>query len=171
MSPDANRVRTPGDDKDRVRVFDTTLRDGEQAPGCTMNLDEKLQVAHQLARLGVDVIEAGYPAASPGDAESVKAVAEEVGGGHGPTICGLARATEHDVRTCARQTDRGSVHADAVEQVQDAEFLFDGGSTYRGRLETVAQRFVVQLHDRRLRRRRFEVPVEDQVIHDGPPQT
>ena len=101
MSPDANRVRTPGDDKDRVRVFDTTLRDGEQAPGCTMNLDEKLQVAHQLARLGVDVIEAGYPAASPGDAESVKAVAEEVGGGHGPTICGLARATEHDVRTCA----------------------------------------------------------------------
>jgi len=101
VSPDANRVRTPGDENDRVRVFDTTLRDGEQAPGCTMNLDEKLQVAHQLARLGVDVIEAGYPAASPGDAESVKAVAEEVGGGHGPTICGLARATEHDVRTCA----------------------------------------------------------------------
>jgi 2-isopropylmalate synthase len=101
VSPDANRVRTPGDEHDRVRVFDTTLRDGEQAPGCTMNLDEKLQVAHQLARLGVDVIEAGYPAASPGDAESVKAVAEEVGGGHGPTICGLARATEHDVRTCA----------------------------------------------------------------------
>ena len=65
MSPDANRVRTPGDENDRVRVFDTTLRDGEQAPGCTMNLDEKLQVAHQLARLGVDVIEAGYPAASP----------------------------------------------------------------------------------------------------------
>jgi 2-isopropylmalate synthase len=101
VSPDANRVRTPGDDANRVRVFDTTLRDGEQAPGCTMNLDEKLQVAHQLSRLGVDVIEAGYPAASPGDAESVKAVAEEVGGGHGPTICGLARATEHDVRTCA----------------------------------------------------------------------
>ncbi|HEX7942573.1 MAG TPA: hypothetical protein VF488_12250, partial [Gemmatimonadaceae bacterium] len=74
MSPDANRVRTPGDDADRVRVFDTSLRDGEQAPGCTMNLDEKLQVAHQLARMGVDVIEAGYPAASPGDAESVKVV-------------------------------------------------------------------------------------------------
>ena len=101
MSPDANRVRTPGAEVDRVRVFDTTLRDGEQAPGCTMTLDEKLQVAHQLTRLGVDVIEAGYPAASPGDAESVRAVAEEVGGGQGPTICGLARATEHDVRTCA----------------------------------------------------------------------
>jgi 2-isopropylmalate synthase len=66
-----------------------------------MNLDEKLQVAHQLARLGVDVIEAGYPAASPGDADSVRAVAEEVGVANGPTICGLARATEHDVRTCA----------------------------------------------------------------------
>ena len=63
MSPDANRVRTPGAEVDRVRVFDTTLRDGEQAPGCTMTLDEKLQVAHQLTRLGVDVIEAGYPAA------------------------------------------------------------------------------------------------------------
>ena len=92
---------TPDDDVRRVRVFDTTLRDGEQAPGCTMTLAEKLQVAHQLARLGVDVIEAGYPAASPGDADSVRAVAEEVGVVNGPTICGLARATEHDVRTCA----------------------------------------------------------------------
>ena len=92
---------TQDDDVRRVRVFDTTLRDGEQAPGCTMTLAEKLQVAHQLARLGVDVIEAGYPAASPGDAESVRAVAEEVGVANGPTICGLARATEHDVRTCA----------------------------------------------------------------------
>jgi 2-isopropylmalate synthase len=91
----------PDGDVERVRVFDTTLRDGEQAPGCTMTRGEKLEVAHQLARLGVDVIEAGYPAASPGDADSVRAVAEEVGGGHGPTICGLARATENDVRTCA----------------------------------------------------------------------
>ncbi|MEO6526853.1 MAG: 2-isopropylmalate synthase [Gemmatimonadaceae bacterium] len=91
----------PGGDVERVRIFDTTLRDGEQSPGCTMTRPEKLQVAHQLARLGVDVIEAGYPAASPGDADSVRAVAEEVGGGHGPVICGLARATEHDVRSCA----------------------------------------------------------------------
>ena len=113
MSSDANRVRTPGDDANRVRVFDTTLRDGEQAPGCTMTLDEKLLVAHQLARLGVDVIEAGFPAASPGDADSVRAVAEEVGGGHGPVICGLARATENDVRACAASVapaTRGRVH-------------------------------------------------------------
>jgi 2-isopropylmalate synthase len=101
VSPDANRVRTPGDDTDRVRVFDTTLRDGEQAPGCTMNRAEKLEMAHQLARMGVDVIEAGYPAASPGDSDSVRAVAEEVGTASGPVICGLARATDHDVRSCA----------------------------------------------------------------------
>jgi 2-isopropylmalate synthase len=91
----------PDGDVEHVRIFDTTLRDGEQSPGCTMTRPEKLQVAHQLAQLGVDVIEAGYPAASPGDADSVRAVAEEVGGGHGPVICGLARATEHDVRSCA----------------------------------------------------------------------
>jgi 2-isopropylmalate synthase len=105
--------RTTDDDVERVRVFDTTLRDGEQAPGCTMTLTEKLLVARQLARLGVDVIEAGYPAASPGDAESVRAVAEEVGGGRGPTICGLARATEHDVRTCAESVSpatRNRIH-------------------------------------------------------------
>ena len=98
MSPNA---KSPDDDLKRIRIFDTTLRDGEQAPGCTMTLAEKLDVAHQLTTLGVDVIEAGYPAASPGDADSVRAVAEEVGGPGGPTICGLARATEHDVRTCA----------------------------------------------------------------------
>ena len=98
MSPSSN-----GSDGDvgLVRIFDTTLRDGEQSPGCTMTRPEKLEVAHQLASMGVDIIEAGYPAASPGDANSVRAVAEEVGGGHGPVICGLARATEHDVRTCA----------------------------------------------------------------------
>ena len=87
---------------DYVRVFDTTLRDGEQSPGCTMTLKEKLDVAHQLARLGVDVIEAGYPAASCGDADAVRAVAADVGGAPpAPVICGLARATERDIATCA----------------------------------------------------------------------
>ncbi|HEX9484763.1 MAG TPA: hypothetical protein VF929_09275, partial [Gemmatimonadaceae bacterium] len=61
---------------EHVRIFDTTLRDGEQSPGCTMSLVEKLEVARQLARLGVDVIEAGFPAASPGDAAAVHAIAE-----------------------------------------------------------------------------------------------
>jgi 2-isopropylmalate synthase len=89
---------------DRVRIFDTTLRDGEQAPGCTMTRDEKLEVAHQLARLGVDVIEAGFPASSQGDFEAVKAIAQEVGQEgtqDGPVVCGLARASAGDIDRCA----------------------------------------------------------------------
>ncbi|MGL4549811.1 MAG: 2-isopropylmalate synthase [Gemmataceae bacterium] len=77
-----------------VIIFDTTLRDGEQSPGASMNLAEKLQVAHVLKDLGVDVIEAGFPIASPGDFESVQAIAREV---HGPTICGLARCNAADI--------------------------------------------------------------------------
>src|ERR1043165_2410189 len=85
-----------------VRIFDTTLRDGQQAPGATMSHAEKLEVARALARLGVDVIEAGFPAASPGDLEAVRAIAREVGcapalGALPPIICGLARATRVDI--------------------------------------------------------------------------
>ncbi len=83
-----------------VRIFDTTLRDGEQAPGCTMTRDEKLAVARQLALLHVDVIEAGFPAASPGDWEAVHAVAQDIGTHNGPTICALARANERDIDRC-----------------------------------------------------------------------
>jgi 2-isopropylmalate synthase len=83
-----------------VRIFDTTLRDGEQAPGCTMTLEEKLAVAHQLARLKVDVIEAGYPAASDGDWAAVHQIARDIGGADGPAICGLARATARDIERC-----------------------------------------------------------------------
>src|SRR3978361_672399 len=79
---------------DRVLIFDTTLRDGEQSPGISLNKQEKLEIAHQLARLGVDVIEAGFPIASPGDFEAVQAIAKEV---HGPVICGLARCNDADV--------------------------------------------------------------------------
>ncbi len=85
---------------EHVRIFDTTLRDGEQAPGCTMTRDEKLEVARQLARLGVDIIEAGFPAASPGDWEAVHAIAEEIGTADGPTIGGLARANADDIDKC-----------------------------------------------------------------------
>ena len=86
----------------RVRIFDTTLRDGEQAPGCTLRLPEKLAVASRLARLGVDVLEAGFPASSPGELRAVQAVAERVGTTDGPVICGLARATPEDIEACAR---------------------------------------------------------------------
>lgn len=80
-----------------VRIFDTTLRDGEQAPGCTMSLEEKLEIARQLQRLGVDIIEAGFPAASPGDWAAVHQIAKEVGTADGPTICALARANKDDI--------------------------------------------------------------------------
>jgi 2-isopropylmalate synthase len=78
----------------RITVFDTTLRDGEQSPGCSMNRQEKLRLAHQLDRLGVDVIEAGFPIASDGDFESVKAIASVV---RRPIIAGLARACRPDI--------------------------------------------------------------------------
>lgn len=84
-----------------VRVFDTTLRDGEQAPGCSMTREEKLRVARQLAMLDVDIIEAGFPAASLGEVDSVRAIAADIGGATGPIICGLARANARDIDTCA----------------------------------------------------------------------
>jgi 2-isopropylmalate synthase len=78
-----------------IRIFDTTLRDGEQSPGASMNTGEKLQVARQLARLGVDIIEAGFAIASPGDFEAIKTIGGEV---EGPVICSLARAKEQDIK-------------------------------------------------------------------------
>jgi 2-isopropylmalate synthase len=84
---------------DKVLIFDTTLRDGEQAPGCSMTRPEKLRVARALAELGVDVIEAGFPAASKGDWESVQAVSREV---HGPVIAALARCNRDDIELAAR---------------------------------------------------------------------
>jgi 2-isopropylmalate synthase len=87
-----------------VRIFDTTLRDGEQSPGATMSSDEKLEVARAIARLGVDVIEAGFPAASPDDLRAVQTIAEQIGAGivatptgQPPIICGLARAAQGDI--------------------------------------------------------------------------
>jgi 2-isopropylmalate synthase len=84
----------PVPDDKRVQIFDTTLRDGEQSPGISLNSQEKLEIAQQLARLGVDVIEAGFPIASPGDFEAVQAIAREV---EGPAICGLARTHKADI--------------------------------------------------------------------------
>jgi 2-isopropylmalate synthase len=85
-------------DPNRVIIFDTTLRDGEQSPGCSMNLPEKLEMARALADLGVDVIEAGFPIASPGDFESVQAIARQV---RGPIIAGLARCNPADIDRAA----------------------------------------------------------------------
>ena len=81
-------------ERERVLIFDTSLRDGEQAPGCSMTADEKLLLAGKLQRLGVDIIEAGFPIASSGDADGVRRVASEV---HGPIIAALARCVEKDI--------------------------------------------------------------------------
>jgi 2-isopropylmalate synthase len=102
--------RSSAMDPDRVIIFDTTLRDGEQSPGISLNTTEKLEIAHQLARLGVDVIEAGFPIASPGDFAAVQAIAREV---HGPVIAGLARAQAPDIERAAeavRDAERPRIH-------------------------------------------------------------
>jgi len=96
---------------DRLHIFDTTLRDGEQSPGCSMNIEEKMRVAHALAALGVDIIEAGFPIASPGDFEAVHRIASEV---KGPRIAGLARAASGDIERAGAAVkpagDRGRIH-------------------------------------------------------------
>ena len=79
----------------RVIIFDTTMRDGEQSPGASMTKEEKIRIARQLEKMGVDVIEAGFAAASPGDFESVNAIAKII---TNATVCSLARAVENDVR-------------------------------------------------------------------------
>src|SRR5262250_1335552 len=84
---------------DRIYIFDTTLRDGEQSPGCSMNLEEKLVMARQLEKLGVDVIEAGFPIASQGDSAAVRR----------PIICGLARTSDEDVDR-AWEALKGAAH-------------------------------------------------------------
>lgn len=105
-------------DPSYVRIFDTTLRDGEQSPGASMTSKEKLDIARQLAKLGVDIIEAGFPAASKDDFEAVKMIATEVGNavddtGYVPVICGLSRCNEKDIRTAweaVKHAKRPRVH-------------------------------------------------------------
>src|SRR3954466_15796392 len=84
--------------KDRLIIFDTTLRDGEHSPGASMTREEKLRIARQLERLRVDVIEAGFPASSNGDFEAVKAIAGAI---RESTVCGLARANDRDISRAA----------------------------------------------------------------------
>ena len=106
MSPDS---RSP-DPTQPVHIFDTTLRDGEQSPGISLNTQEKVEIAQQLARLGVDVIEAGFPITSPGDFEAVEAIARGV---EGPVICGLARTHKADIDAAwgaIKDSERPRIH-------------------------------------------------------------
>src|SRR3954452_20955737 len=98
------------DESNRVKIFDTTLRDGEQSPGISLNKQEKVEIAHQLARLGVDVIEAGFPITSPGDFDAVQAIAREV---QGPVILGLRRPGVQDIDaawSAVRDSERPRIH-------------------------------------------------------------
>ena len=95
---------------ERVFIFDTTLRDGEQTPGASLTVREKLEIARQLGKLGVDVIEAGFPATSQGDFEAVRQVTQEVGG---PTVAALARALCSDVEQAGKALEKakkGRIH-------------------------------------------------------------
>ena len=108
---------------DKVVIFDTTLRDGEQCPGASMNLREKMEVARQLARLNVDVIEAGFPVISDGDFEAVRTIAEEV---RGPIICGLARCVAKDIDAAGAAVgaagERGRIHVFLATSAIHREF-------------------------------------------------
>src|SRR3569833_380514 len=95
---------------DRSYFFDTTLRDGEQSPGCTMHHDEKLRLAHQIAGLGVDILEAGFAIASEGDSQSIRDIAREI---RGPKIASLARCKQQDIEAAARSIEpaaRARIH-------------------------------------------------------------
>src|ERR1700709_2000136 len=99
-----------GTEQDRVRIFDTTPRDGAQPPRTSLNTQEKLEIANQLSRLGVDIIEAGFPIASPGDFEAVQALAREV---PAPVICALARTGFQDIDAAwnaIRDSERPRIH-------------------------------------------------------------
>ena len=94
----------------RIYIFDTTLRDGEQVPGCKLNTNQKIDIALELERLGVDVIEAGFPISSPGDFASVEAISKAVSY---PVVCGLTRAVEKDIKVAAeslKYAKRPSIH-------------------------------------------------------------
>ena len=113
----------------KINIFDTTLRDGEQSPGASMNTQEKLVVARQLLRLGVDVIEAGFPISSPGDFKSVQQIAEVVG--DKAVVCGLTRAVEKDIDVCAdalKNCPRPRIHTGIGVSPEHLKYKFRGMS-------------------------------------------
>jgi 2-isopropylmalate synthase len=120
-------TRTGQPDPGRLVVFDTTLRDGEQSPGVSLDAAEKLEIAEQLARVGVDYIEAGFPVASQGDFEAVQAIARSVGNGpEAPAICGLSRTQLSDVDRCwdaVRDAGRSRIHVFISTSPQHMEHM------------------------------------------------
>ena len=106
----SGKLRPSMETNNKVHIFDTTLRDGEQVPGCQLNLEEKLFIAHELENLGVDIIEAGFPISSPGDFKAVERISEEI---KDATVCGLSRAIPKDIEVAAealRKAVRPRIH-------------------------------------------------------------
>ncbi len=120
-------------DPNRVQIFDTTLRDGEQSPGAAMNVEEKLQIAHELEEMGVDIIEAGFPISSPGDFKAVQLISQEI---RNCTICGLTRAKREDIEVAAealKDAARPRIHTGLG--VSDVHIQYKLGTTREGALE------------------------------------
>ena len=115
---------------DRVIVFDTTLRDGEQSPGFSMNLGQKLRVARALQELNVDVIEAGFAAASPGDLEAIQGVSRQI---EGPIICSLSRCTRGDIEASWKALQDAPRRTDAARESAASPGRARSGRAARGR--------------------------------------
>src|ERR1700735_2513976 len=136
-----SRSKEPGPmSSNQIVFFDTTLRDGEQSPGCTMHHDEKLRMAHQLADLGVDVLEAGFALASQGGSDSIRMIASEM---RGPRIASLARCKGEDIEAAARSIEpaekarihtflaSSDLHLEAKLKITRAEALDQAASSVR----------------------------------------
>ena len=104
---------------ERLFIFDTTLRDGEQVPGCQLNTVEKIQVARQLEALGVDIIEAGFPVSSPGDFNSVIEISKAV---TWPTICALTRAVQKGIKEFIQESVH-QIHISSISSIQQEKKL------------------------------------------------
>ena len=140
MITSRSKVPNPMSSHNQIVFFDTTLRDGEQSPGCTMHHDEKLRMAHQLASLGVDVLEAGFAIASQGDSDSIRMIAREV---RGPRIASLARCKREDIEAAARSIEpaekarihtflaSSDLHLEAKLKITRAEALHQAGESVR----------------------------------------
>src|SRR5277367_5065868 len=140
MITSRSRVLNPMSSHNQIVFFDTTLRDGEQSPGCTMHHDEKLRMAHQLAALGVDVLEAGFAIASQGDSDSIRMIAREV---RGPRIASLARCKRDDIEAAARSIEpaenarihtflaSSDLHLEAKLKITRAEALDQAANSVR----------------------------------------
>ena len=119
----------------KIHVFDTTLRDGEQSPGASMNTEEKLVVARELLRMNVDVIEAGFPVSSPGDFQSVRRIGELAG--DAAVVCALTRAVDGDIDAAADALERATIDGQEYLSVEELQQASGVGASILDRLRQV----------------------------------